>query len=102
MKIGLVVGEPKSSAELEAAYGGPQEIEEVEFIEEDDEAAGAFITGDIARTIVSDVDDVGATVRITVAGVTRLRFDLAKCFAALAPMTVRISTFYEQFCKNAG
>ena len=41
MKIGLVVGEPKSSAELEAAYGGPQEIEEVEFIEEDDEAAGA-------------------------------------------------------------
>ncbi len=51
---------------------------------------------------MSDVDDVGATVRITVAGVTRLRFDLAKCFAALAPMTVRISTFYEQFCKNAG
>jgi hypothetical protein len=41
MKIGLVVGEPKSSAELEAAYGGIQGIEEVEFIEEDDEAAGA-------------------------------------------------------------
>ena len=42
MKIGLVVGEPKSSAELEAAYGGMThgDIEEVEF-EEDDEAAGA-------------------------------------------------------------
>ncbi|MGO9683507.1 MAG: hypothetical protein ACLPTZ_13140 [Beijerinckiaceae bacterium] len=39
MKIGLVVGEPKTSAELEAAYGGMThgEIEEVEF-EEDDEA----------------------------------------------------------------
>jgi hypothetical protein len=40
MKIGLVVGEPKTSAELEAAYGGIQEIQEVEF-EEDDEATGA-------------------------------------------------------------
>ena len=30
-------------------------------------------------------DDVGATVRITVAGVIRLRCDLAKCFAALNP-----------------
>jgi hypothetical protein len=39
---------------------------------------------------VSDVDDVGATVRITVAGVTSLRCDLAKRFAALALMTVRI------------
>jgi hypothetical protein len=36
-------------------------------------------------------DDVGATVRITVAGVTSLRFDLAKCFAALTLMTVPIS-----------
>jgi len=35
-------------------------------------------------------DDVGATVRITVAGVTSLRFDLAKCFAALTLMTVPI------------
>ena len=33
---------------------------------------------------------VGATVRITVAGVTSLRFDLAKCFAALTLMTVPI------------
>ena len=41
MRIGLVVGEPKTSAELEAAYGGIREIEEVEFIDEDDEAAGA-------------------------------------------------------------
>ena len=39
MKIGLVVGEPKTSAEPEAAYGGIQEIQEVEF-EEDDEAPG--------------------------------------------------------------
>ena len=37
IKIGLVVGEPKTSAELEAAYDGIQEIQEVEF-EEDDEA----------------------------------------------------------------
>ncbi len=36
-------------------------------------------------------DDVGATVRIAATGVTRLRFDLAKCFAALTLMTVRIS-----------
>jgi hypothetical protein len=35
-------------------------------------------------------DEVGATVRITVAGVTSLRFDLAKCFAALTLVTVRI------------
>ena len=43
MKIGLVVGEPKTSAELEAAYRGMThgEIEEVEFVEEDDEAPGA-------------------------------------------------------------
>jgi hypothetical protein len=43
MKIGLVVGEPKTSAELEAKYRGMThgEIEEVEFEEEDDEAAGA-------------------------------------------------------------
>ena len=42
MRIGLVVGEPKSSAELEAAYRGMTygEIEEVEFVEEDDEAPG--------------------------------------------------------------
>jgi hypothetical protein len=40
MKIGLVVGEPKTSAELEAAYGGIREIEEVEFIDDDDEAPG--------------------------------------------------------------
>jgi len=42
MKIGLVVGEPKTSAQLEAAYGGMTyaEIEEVEFVEEDDEAPG--------------------------------------------------------------
>jgi hypothetical protein len=40
MRIGLVVGEPMSSAELEAAYGGVQEIEEVEFIEEDDSSPG--------------------------------------------------------------
>ena len=42
MKIGLVVGEPKTSAELEAAYGGMTygDIEEVEFVEEDDEAPG--------------------------------------------------------------
>jgi hypothetical protein len=39
MKIGLLVGEPKTSAELEAAYGGIQQIEEVEF-EEHDEAPG--------------------------------------------------------------
>ncbi len=41
-KIGLVVGEPKTSAELEAAYGGMTygEIEEVEFVEEEDEATG--------------------------------------------------------------
>ena len=54
MKIELVVGEPKTSAELEAAYGGVRQIEEVEF-EEDDEARHIIITGDIARTIVSDV-----------------------------------------------
>ena len=35
-------------------------------------------------------DDVGATVRITVAGVTSRSCDLAKRFAALALMTVRI------------
>jgi hypothetical protein len=42
VKIGLVVGEPKTSAQLEAAYGGMTygEIEEVEFVEEDDEAPG--------------------------------------------------------------
>ena len=42
MRIGLVVGEPKTSAELKAAYGGMTygEIEEVEFVEEDDEAPG--------------------------------------------------------------
>jgi hypothetical protein len=39
MKIGLVVGERMSSAELEAAYGGVQEIHDVEFIEEDDEGS---------------------------------------------------------------
>jgi hypothetical protein len=38
MKIGLVVGMPMSSAELEAAYGGVQEIRDVEFIEKDDDA----------------------------------------------------------------
>jgi hypothetical protein len=38
MKIGMVVGMPKSTAELEAAYGGVQEIHDVEFIEVDDEA----------------------------------------------------------------
>ena len=72
MKIGLVVGEPKSSAELEAAYGGIQEIEEVDFIEEDDddEPAGTSSPATSPGQSVSDVDDIGATVRIMAAGVT--------------------------------
>ena len=37
MKIGLVVGETLSRAELEAAYGGFQDMQEVEFINEDDD-----------------------------------------------------------------
>ncbi|MGA8610535.1 MAG: hypothetical protein WB760_02225 [Xanthobacteraceae bacterium] len=35
MKIGLVVGEPCDSKELERRYGGPQSIEPVEFEDED-------------------------------------------------------------------
>ena len=37
MKIGLVVGEPLSRAELEAAYGGFQNMQEVEFVNEDED-----------------------------------------------------------------
>ena len=69
MKIGLVVGEPKTSAELEAAYGGIQEIDEVEFIEEDDEAPGA-----LSPWRRRDCPHYSGWR-------DRLRCDLAKCFA---------------------
>jgi hypothetical protein len=35
MKIGLVVGEPCNSEELERLYGGPQSIPDIEFVEDD-------------------------------------------------------------------
>jgi hypothetical protein len=73
MKIGLVVGMPMSSAELEAAYGGVQEIRDVEFIEKDDDAPAPcrIIANDVARTIVSDVDHVSAAAKQVTAWLPR-------------------------------
>ena len=51
-KIGLVVGEPCDSEELERLYGGQQSIQEVEFEDHEEDGSVVRIEADGTRTVV--------------------------------------------------